>query len=127
MSAINDLREALNEILGENYYFDEAPKDAEYPYRVGSIESSFDDEVAEVFTLAFDYWGSGKEPTAIYDLADADAGNGDRSAPTGLNGIRIQLANGYADMFKLNTTPVPDTDKRIRHIRVKYETRLYYE
>lgn len=127
MSALYELQIALNAMLGSDFYFDAAPREAAYPYRVGSFSPSFDDEVAEVFYLELDYWDTGKTTERIYSMAEADAGNGDTAAPTGLNRAKIQLESGYAVLCKDKTVPLTDEDAKKRRVRISYTVRLYYE
>ena len=127
MSIRNEIKAALRTALGASFYFEESPEQAAYPYRVGSFGSSFDDEVAEVAYLELDYWGQGKSTAALDDLIEADAGDGDRLQPTGLNKRRIALPSGYVALAMDGCVPVEDPDRTIRHRRVTYSMRIYRE
>lgn len=127
MSALNEIKAALRSHLGANYYHEEAPEDATYPYRVGFFGPSFDDDPAEVFALEIDYWDEGKSTARLDDLIDADAGDGDLINPTGLNRCRIAVTGGYAVFAYDTNVPVTDADKNYRHRRVSYTMRLYRE
>ncbi|GHV27595.1 hypothetical protein FACS18948_5230 [Clostridia bacterium] len=124
-STIEQFRLAIAERLGKRYYFDEAPDNAAYPYRVGSLSNSYDDETAEIYTFYLDYWDSGKTTRRIRNMIAADSGNGDRFNATGLNGLKIHLPTGAAALYKNGENAVTDPDKGLRCIRVGYAMRLY--
>ncbi len=122
---INEFRAALKTYLGTDYYWLEAPETAVYPYRVGSFNGSFDDEVSEVFAFELDYWNDGKSSSDLYTLIKSDCGDGNPYNPTGLNHKRFNLTTGTAFIAKDNQIEVEDPDKNIRHIRVSYTVRMY--
>lgn len=127
MSVENEFRAALNDYLSPNYYFDEAPDKATYPFRVASFVGSFDDETSEVHRLSLDYWDNSKSPAALYDLIAADKGNGITRNPTGLNKKMFHLNSGSVFLTYDGQLPIIDPDKNLKRIRVNYEARIYYK
>lgn len=123
MSSYEALKRELNTILGSSYYFERAPGDAEYPYRVGSFGPSYDDISAEVLSFELDYWGNTNAD--IDSKIVADSGNGDPINPTGLTNRRINKADVSAFITFDSRVSVPDPDKDIKHVRISYTIRLY--
>ena len=124
MNSINALKRELKTILGANYYYEEAPKTAAYPYRVGLLASSYDDEVSEIFSLELDYWGT--SATVVDALLETDSGDGNRTAPSGLNKRRVIAGDVCAKIDREGIFDVHDPDTDLRHKRVSYTIRLYY-
>lgn len=124
MSSYEALKRELNTLLGESYYFEDAPGSAAYPYRVGSFGPSYDDISAEVLSFELDYWGNTNAD--IEDAISADLGNGDPINPTGLNYKRISKSDVSAFIVFDSRVNVPDPDRDIKHVRVSYTIRLYY-
>lgn len=125
MGAISEFEVAVKTFLGSTYYYKYAPTTATYPYRVGSFNGSFDDENSEVYAFEIDYWDDGTDDAVLQDLIDTDAGDGDPSAPTGLNKKRFYLASGTVALARESAVNVDDPDKNIIHIRVSYTARVY--
>lgn len=122
---IDNFRQALKTFLGNDYYWREAPENAAYPYRVGSLSGGFDDETCEVHTLQLDYVGNGKQWSSVYTKIETDIGDGNRANPSGLNGRRFILADGAADVYLESQTLLEDTDKNLQFIRVSFTVRFY--
>lgn len=127
-NAINELRAWLNTELGASFFMDEAPDDAEYPYKVGRLGPSYENEdgISETFSFDVDYWNFGKGYVELYDMAFADRGDGGPIDPSGLDHRRVQLDHGYAFITFGSFLPVEDPDRALRRLRASYDIRLYH-
>lgn len=125
MSNVNALMRELASFLGASYYYDEAPDTATYPYRVGTLTASFDDEVSEVWAFELDYWG--ETTSALNVLIEQDAGDGRPVSPSGLNKRRFLAADLCASAALDSVLDVRDPDTAIKHKRASYMIRLYHK
>jgi|LSQX01.2.fsa_nt_gb hypothetical protein len=120
----SELKALIKSHLGDSYYYSDAPESATYPYRVGELATSFNDENSEVFQFELDYWG--RKDTDLDNLIGADAGNGNSINPSGLHNAILRGSKTVAFFTREGQTSIADPDRNLRRIRVTYTVRTYY-
>lgn len=121
------LFDSLSSVATTSYsvYSERAPEDAAFPYITFRLSNSFAVEDREDYLLDVDVWDNvqkSTDPTRIDTLTRRIEGNGNRAAPTGLDGRRY-YATGYpaVRLYKEAKAMLPDPDEAIqrRHIRFR--------
>ena len=109
-------------------YLDRAPEDADFPYITFRLAYSYEQEAREDHMLDVEMWDNAitsTDPTVFDALERRVDGNGDRFAPTGLNG-RKYYGNGIAArVYRLHRLMLPDPDEGIRRRRIRYRVSAY--
>ena len=109
-------------------FSEEAPDDAEYPYLVFELGTSFGDgESLEVFPVDVDGWDAPEDgdTTLLETLMAAVDGNGKAVNPTGLNKQVLFSDNLMIVMYCENRLLVTDPETRIKRRKYIYQAKIF--
>ena len=115
---------------GIGVYLEQADPAADFPYVTFRISNSYEMEDREDYTLDVDIWDNhltSTDPTEIDNLVRFLDGDGDRFAPTGVNGTKFYDSSGKlaARIYRQAKAMVPDPDEAIRRRRIRYRVIVY--
>lgn len=109
------LKEELEEYLGA--YYEDAPEEAEYPYKVFLLKRISQDDERQRLILEINVWDQHKYYSRAESMMD--------SIEKKLNGcIRLSDDTLYY-CYNGNREPIKDPDKSIKRIREQFELYCY--
>lgn len=108
----------LETVPGGTYHKD-APKDADYPYKIFTVASaSFTDARADM-VLEVDIWDRTRDPKAVEAIAD--------QIEALFACANIPAPPIYPTFFRENRYTLEDPDKNLQHIQLRFLVQLYEE
>jgi hypothetical protein len=131
MVKVIEIRKAIQSYLKSKHprvYFQDAPKNAVYPYLVYDLSNSVDDGSMENFTLDVDGWDTpdAGDTTVLETLMSDVDGDGHKQNPSGLHRKTIMILDKMsATFYRENRLPLPDDDKRIHRRKYIYQIRTH--
>lgn len=100
-------------------YADEAPDSAVYPYVVYNLNSFSYEDIRDDITLEVDIWDSDANYKKVEAIADDIETKFNNYAPHSASAEVLPI------FFKYIRTKVPDQDKRIKRINLKFQIQNY--
>lgn len=116
---LQSITQAVITDAGHTAYADEAPDNATYPYVVYSINSFSYEDIRDDIILDIDIWDYYANYSRVEAMADAI-----EAAFEGLV-VHDDAATVLPQFFRYIRTKVPDTDKKIKRINLKFEIQNY--
>ena len=121
MGITTDLRKLikaqLNALPGKTYYR-QAKKDADYPYKVFSLERITTSDLARLdYSLCVDLWDRGPDWKMVEGMSD------DLTAL--FNAANLPQDSILPTFFRDSSYPVEDSDKEIQHQQLHFTVQLY--
>lgn len=116
------------ESLHPEVYFQEASKQAQYPYLVYNVETNPDGENYELVMLEIDGWdlSSNGDSNRVEELMNKVNGDGSVINPTGLDKRTLTSENLVVTFYlDMKLPPLPDDDKKIQRRKYTYQARLF--
>lgn len=123
MSKTKELRKQitslLNTVSGETY-FQFAPEDAIYPYKVYDLHPVAIDKAKDNYDLVVDVWSlrEGTDQIDIDDLCD--------EIEEIFNSVHIPNGNNHPTFFRLSRNPIDDSDHHLRRVQLSFEIQNYF-
>lgn len=108
--------ENLLSSLDSNVFYEDASKDAKYPYLVYNLEDSFDDGSIESFPLIIDGWDNNNDTTNLENLMSK------------VDNSLHRLTGGDEELFfifyRSSRRTVRDPDKRLKRRQIEFEVKV---
>jgi hypothetical protein len=121
MSKILQLRQAITLALLSAHprvYFEDAPRDAVFPYVVYSLVNSIDDGSMENFMMDVDGWDNRTDTTQLETIMHA--------VDQALHRKTIMITSDTSlTMYRENRLVLNDEDERIKRRKYKYQVRTH--
>lgn len=109
------LEKELEKVIGA--YYEEAPKEIEYPYAVFSLKRISVEDHRQSYILEINVWDRNRYYSRAEEMMDSLEKKLDKSID--LNDILMAYFYGGARQN------IPDKDKEIKHIREQFEMYVY--
>lgn len=109
------LKKALKELTGA--YYEEAPKEAVYPYAVFSLRRIGEEDGAEAYYLEVNVWDSSPYYSGAEEMMDA--------LEEKLHRRSFSTEDMLIRTFRGNRQNVPDPDKTLKRVREQFEMKVY--
>lgn len=107
----------LNTLPGKTYHR-QADKDAEYPYKVYSLERvNLGDLSRDDYSLCIDLWDRAPDWKTVDDMND--------QIKTLFNAANLPQEAILPTFFREDSYPVEDSDKEIQHQQMHFTVQLY--
>lgn len=116
------LRRLVTELLERTQgkvYYDHAPDDANFPYKVYGFESiDLNDLSRDDLMLTIDIWDRNASTKLVESIAD--------QLEEALNNLTLPEYGVYPTFFRISRKPVADEDKQLQHRQLKFTIQNYY-
>lgn len=108
----------LDQVPGKTYY-DHAPDDAVFPYKVYSFESiDLNDLSRDDLVLIVDLWDRGESTGFVESIAD--------QIENELNNVTVPKGGAYPTFFRISRKPLADENKQLQHRQLRFAVQNYY-
>lgn len=111
---IRKLQKALEELTGA--YYEEAPKNAEYPYAVFSCQRLGEEEGTEKYALEINVW----DQYIYYSRAEEMMDELEKTLHRGIFCTKDFIIRIFKDQRK----NIPDPDKSMKRVREQFEMKV---
>lgn len=109
------LKQVIEELTGA--YYEEAPKDTRYPYKVFSLRRISETDGRQTYSLEMNAW----DQHAYYSRAESMIDELEKK----LHQISYLTEKYLIRIFKGARQNVPDSDKSIKRVREQFELYVY--
>ncbi len=111
----SQLKKALSELTGA--YYEEAPKEARYPYTVFSVRRISEEDGVETYSLEIDAWDNSPFYSGAEDMMD--------TLELKLHRCSFSTEGLLIRTYKGNRQNIPDPDKSLKRVREQFEMKVY--
>lgn len=109
------LKKALEGLTGA--YYEEAPKEARYPYTVFSVRRISEEDGAETYSLEISAWDNSPYYSGAEDMMD--------TLEQKLHRCSFSTEQLLIRIYKGNRQNIPDPDKALKRVREQFEMKVY--